>query len=315
VLVSQSAPLGATTYEKWTVQDISQVLKPQLLDDLGPGYAWTRFVSASEISYWSIESIVRISISGGSEVPVATPCNGLFGLSWSPDGTALAYLTDSSDASRGEVHVVSGGEDRILAMVAPFPTDEICSEDVCRDYDTQLRFSADGKKLAMVAGDITTSVRVWSLDGQAVFSQDAPAGAGPGEIQAWSVWAGDDLYFRDVNGIERWRNGSLALVLPGVGWRTPTASPDGAHIAYMALDSTGSFHIYIVDTTTLQVTDVASSRAWPLFLSARYLEYGETVDCPNGPCGPGITYVYDMQTGSETGWNFDYAYDAWPRTV
>ena len=134
-----------------------------------------------------------------------------------------------------------------------------------------------------------------------------------------SVWSGSRLYFRDATGVEVWRDGVISTFLRGVEWIRPKASPDGRYIIYEARQL-GSAHVFIVDTTSGQVRDLAQGRSEPAFLTSRYIWYEAEPACvAEGKCDPsfpgvanGPTYIYDLQDGTESRSMITSVIDVWP---
>jgi hypothetical protein len=136
-----------------------------------------------------------------------------------------------------------------------------------------------------------------------------------------SVWSGASLYFRDLKGVEVWRDGVVSPFLPGVAWIKPRASSAAGQIVYTARDSNGWGHIYVVDTTTGKVRELKSARTDAVFLTSRYIWYqGERACVASDVCGApppfhplnGKTYIYDLQTGTETESVITSVSDVWP---
>jgi hypothetical protein len=155
---------------------------------------------------------------------------------------------------------------------------------------------------------------VWSSDGKVLKSTDSVG-------LTMSVWSGPGLYFRDANGAEVWRDGAVSSFLPGVSWIKPSASPVGGQIVYTARDGSGWGHIYVVDTATRQVRELKSHRSNAVFLTPRYIWYaGERACVAADVCGStppwhpasGKTYIYDLQTGTETESIITSVSDVWP---
>jgi hypothetical protein len=145
---------------------------------------------------------------------------------------------------------------------------------------------------------------------------------GVSESDQMSVWSGDALYFRDAAGVEMWRAGAQSLLLAGVAWIRPKASPAGGQIVYEIRDSAGVAHVVILDTRTGETREIAKSRSEPAFLSSHLIWYRGERPCVSGdppPCGSGITntdtgktYIYDLQDGSESQSDITAVFDVWP---
>jgi DNA-binding beta-propeller fold protein YncE len=180
-------------------------------------------------------------------------------------------------------------------------------------------FSPDGKYLSLVenfCGGVDFQVR--RIDGSLVSETNGTVGLPLAPTMG--VWSGSTLYFRDAKGVEAWRDGTVTPFLPGVAWITPKASPAGGKITYAARGKDGLGHVYVVDTGTGKVVSLPNAgRVEPVFLSPLYIWYaGEQLCSPPGSCmGPGTlptgkTYIYDLQTGTETESRITAVYDVWP---
>jgi hypothetical protein len=184
--------------------------------------------------------------------------------------------------------------------------------------DFKLLYSPDGTLISLVTtGFSGSSFRLWSSDGKLLGSSDAPG-------STMSVWSGASLYFRDAKGVEVTSGGPAALFLPGTMWITPSASPDGVHIVFVARDSGGWGHTYVVDTTTRKVRELNKARSGAVFLTSRYIWYVRERTCePADGCGAqppwhpasGKTYIYDLQDGTETESIITSVADVWPHSA
>jgi hypothetical protein len=129
------------------------------------------------------------------------------------------------------------------------------------------------------------------------------------------------LLFRDNQGIHVWRDGAQSLLLPGVAWIRPKASPAGGQVVYAAKDQTGKPNVFILDTSSGSVRMVAKVRSEPAFLNSHLIWYKEERPCAAGdvyPCGAvatvetGKTYIYDLQDNTETESVIAAVWDVWP---
>jgi Tol biopolymer transport system component len=149
-------------------------------------------------------------------------------LSWSPDGSAIGFLTE--DGGIAVVDVTSGRETVLLA----------------KDADRlPLAWRRDGRAVLYLAGDVgrNGTVREVTLDGhdREVRRIEIPASTHNG---AGVAFAGDSalvvlspglLRVLPLAGGER----TLAMPLPEDGGDAPSVSPDGRWVAYPAPDSQG----------------------------------------------------------------------------
>jgi hypothetical protein len=319
------------------VRDITDIAHPTTAGTLGSipppvGYgpslegALGQFASATELSYLGgptddyyglPTSLFRMSLSGPSPTTVVKGCEGVVVFAWNPSGVAVVYLTSSDTGIT--VHQLNAGRDRVLASlpllpvggceVAPCPG---AFQNPADKWDFRLSYSPDGAFISVVQSGISSFLRVWTADGRVLSSSDAQG-------TSMSIWSGGSLYFGDSKGVEVWRDGVISTFLPGVEWIRPKASPDGRYIVYEARQL-GSAHVFIVDTTSGQVRDLAPGRSEPAFLTSRYIWYEAESTCvADGTCQasfPGIatgkTYVYDLQDSTESESTITSVVDVWP---
>jgi hypothetical protein len=269
------------------------------------------------LSYVEGNSLFHVRVNGSQKTRVVTVTTGILAFAWSPDRSAVAYLTQTS--SRMYLHVLSGGKDRVLNDVMPALPGLGCeySNSPCADaWELRLAYAPDGAFISLVNNIAKPSLHVWASNGALITS----IGAQP---IAMTVWSGSGLYFRGAKGVEVWRNGAITLVLPGVAWIRPKASPAGGQIVYEKRDSVGAPNVYILDTTSNQTRQIRRSRSEPAFLTSRFIWYqGQRActkadGCPTGysEVPNGKTYVYDLQAGTETESVITQLWDAWPHAA
>jgi hypothetical protein len=171
----------------------------------------------------------------------------------------------------------------------------------------------------VTTGFTGSSFRVWSSsDGRLLSSSDVQG-------RTMSAWSGSSLFFRDNNGVHVWHAGVVSSFLPGVMWVKPMGSSDGSHIVYVARDSSGWSHTYVVDTATKTVRELKKARSEPVvFLTSRFVWYeGERACVASDVCGAnppfhpsnGKTYIYDLQAGTETESIITQVFDVWPHAA
>jgi hypothetical protein len=284
------------------VRDITDITHPKTVGSLGeiglPPYpsAPPQFVSETELSYVDGARIVRVPLSGSPKSTVADS-QQVVGLRWSPDGEAAAYMRQISQ-SKSELHLVTAGQDRMLGSVPGLPEVFGCESQECADrWDFVFAYSPDGHFISW-AQNVTGVFRIWAADGSDV-TPSVP------ELPFMTVWSGSGLYFRDSKGVEVYRNGAVSTFLPGTAWMFPDASPGGTEIVYEKRDATGSAHVFVVDTATAKVRELAKDREGPVFLTSRYVWYR----------GASTTYIYDLQTGTESTSMITGVYDVWPHAA
>jgi hypothetical protein len=292
----------------FVVRDVTDINHPSTVGAFDAESKPT-FVSATDVSYVDqTGNLVRFAY-GGSTRPVVTPCAGLF--DWSPDGTTVAYMRPSDSVMM--LHQLSAGHDRALDTVPGLPSVFGCESQTCADaWDFRLSYSPDGAYISLglsVAGVFG----IWTADGTRELI-DLHAS------QTMTAWSGNSLYFRDNVGVERWRNGIQSLMLSGVAWIRPKASPTGGQIVYVARQL-GEPDVFMLDTASGSARMVAKLRSEPTFLTSRYLWYQGERLCVSGdpyPCGDvstiltGKSYIYDLQTGTEAESIITRVWDVWP---
>jgi hypothetical protein len=298
----------------FVVRDVTNIDRPFTVSNLGGqvDYA-TRFVNASELSAESSggEGLLRMPLSGSPRTVVAA-C-GRIPFAWSPDGTAAAYLRVSADPKLQQLHLISSGVDRIVDSTPALDFGVGCESRGCSDnWTISLLYSPDGAYIAFVQQLPVSVFRIWTADGKVLKAMDGTQATMP-------VWSGNALYWRDDKGVEMWREGAQALLLPGVSWIRPHASSTGGQIVYATRDANYSTaHTFLLDLATGKTREIASSRSEPVFLTARYLWYmGERMCAASDPCAVGPTiatrpYIYDLQTATEYQSIITAVWDVWP---
>jgi WD40 repeat protein len=301
------------------VRDITDINHPKTVStftNVSP-----QFISATEVSYVDGNKLIRRRMAGSPiSVGVAvTPDLSIGPFAWSPDGSTVVYVSQSGVGV--EVHQLRPSGDRVLGAG---PTagvggcEAIASCAVANTNDYRLFYSPDGTSISLVVNMFGAVLfRVWSSDGKLLKSSAS-------QNATMSVWSGTGLYFRDAGGVQVWRNGADSQFLPGVLWIKPSASPGGGQIVYTARDSSGSGHLYVVDTTTRNVRELKNARTDAVFLTSRYIWYeGERPCVPADNCGArppfvplsGKSYIYDLQDGTETESVITGVLDVWPHAA
>jgi hypothetical protein len=293
------------------VRDLTDINHARTIGNLGLD-VWPKFVSATTLSYVDVNrGLLRTPLSGSPRSPIAGGSPGFF--TWSPDGKTAAYLSSSTSGSRPpmQLHLVSGGKDRIVSSMQGLPSGFGCESQGCADgWDFHLSYSPDGRFITW-AQSVTDVFRMWTAAGVDV-TPSTP-------FVNMSVWSGTNFYFNDFKDVKVWRNGVVSTFIPGVLWIRPKASPGGGQIVYETRDAAGVSRTYVVDTATARVRQLGGSyRAEPAFLSASFIWYQGERSCNLNECFPGSavatgkTYIYDLQTGAETESIIDQVLDVWP---
>lgn len=324
---SRNLALVSLNWSKdWVVRDITDMNHSFTVSSVGSqiGYL-AQFVNATELSDRDGNlNLVRMPLSGSPRTVFAQCVHGLF--AWSPDGTTAAYVTvlekssgNRTDQFGSELHLVTAGGNRVVSTMPPFWWDGGCDGSCADSMDLRLLYSPDGAYISLVQTMGGPSLRVWASSGKVLASTDD---ASP---LTMSLWSGNSLYFRDGKGVQRWRDGTESLVLPGVAWMRPKASPGGGQIVFAqraANDEYGQPSVFMFDTAAGTTRLIAKSRNDPAFLTSRYIWYRGQRPCVAGDpyqChgeapwfATGKAYIYDLQTGTESESIITSVLDVWP---
>jgi hypothetical protein len=331
-------------------------LHPKTLCSITGGYA-PRFVNATTIAYVRYEgsggsasgSIIKLDLTSGKSTVVAGWKNGSFGsgyFAFSPDARLLVYLVglppDSTYTGAGgvQVHLVSSGQDRVIATLPGVPGRGVSPD----DDDVMLSFSPAANYFALVetftvpASLDRSPFQVRRSDGTLVATvpksmapfQVVPAAApgpapGAGTMGVWSG-TGAHLYFRTDAGVNRLDPGSdPSLLVPGIKWIRPHASADGKWISYTVRDSNWLPHTGLYDVTGSTGARLVSElpRDSAVFLTSTKLWYEEVRACvASDSCGmgppaiaTGKAFIYDLVTRQETPSTIGSVVDVWPRST
>jgi hypothetical protein len=265
----------------------------------------------------STSAIVTLDVFSGISAVVATWQGGGFmdGLyAWSPDQSLLAYVT--SDSSAVNVHLLSGGGDRVVATLGSVPPRGVSpTED-----DAFLGFSPDGGYFALVqtftsSGDHVQVRR--ATDGGLAYSQPT------GTMATWGS-IGSRLYFRQTQAavVYAWdpTSGLTQAFGQPQAWIRPRADAGADSLAYTVRDGSGTPHVWLYGSGGraggMLTVGVRSSPAF-LTTTAMFIE-GEAPCAPN--CGPGPatqpdghTYVFDLGRMLETPSSIATVVGSWPR--
>src|SRR2546427_12496087 len=102
------------------VRDITDINHPKTVGNVGSVTASyeAQFVSATALTYADQNtSIIRVPLAGSPKTVVAKSAQAML-LTWSPDGTTLAYI--SNNPSKSELHFLAGGQNRVATSMPPF---------------------------------------------------------------------------------------------------------------------------------------------------------------------------------------------------
>jgi hypothetical protein len=306
--------------QQLAVRDITVIVDPVTVSRLDRAGNFVQFVSANDLSAADEKSVVRMPLSGAPRNVVA--CANAFALAWNPDGTAAAYITQPDSSGGSELHLVTGGQNRVLSSLTGTVVTG-CAAGPCQEnVFVRLSFSPNGNYISYVQTWGGPVFRLWASDGKLIKSIDGPQGP-VATTPSMAVWSGDALYWRDAKGVEMWRLDNETLVLPDVAWIAPSASPGGKLVTYTARDA-GLPTTYILDTASGQSRVLTKSRSGATFLNSHLIWYREERGCVAGdvyPCGDrptipsGKTYIYDLEDKTETESIIAAVFDVWPRAA
>ena len=273
-----------------------------------PAAVGPRFLSRSDVSYVGLGSpggILRLNLATGISTAVVSWNSGGFlagAYGWSPDRESVAYLSWGTPTQTGsdplELRLMSRGADRLLATLPAVPGRGGSPED-----SALVAFSPDGQYFALVEtwtgpgwGE-QAPFQVRRADGTLVAAYPSSPGGVTTSIvlsgkRTMAVWAGtgSSLYFRDANpdpsvrrsaGVERWDpQSNTTMVMPGVQWYSPAASPDGRWIAYTVPDSQGMPQVALLDLTTGRSSPPSNlGRTSPAFIAPGLVWYAGVRRC------------------------------------
>ena len=307
------------------VRDVTDISRPKTVSTM-PELSMLQFATANEASGidYGVRNtgLVRMPF-GGSPRTVLPDSGRLPGYyDWSPDGSALVYLTHSPTESNSvmALHQLTSSGDRVLDGSIPALPAVGCESEFCplaEAWDARLAYSTDGATISWVTSIANVNTfRLWASGGKLLVSSGSP-------VRSMSVWSGNFLYFRDAKGVQAWRDGITAPFLPGVAWIRPKASPGGGQIVYETRDAHHVAHTFVLDTTTRKIRELKRARFDPHFLTPRYVWYqGQRAcvagdHCPTGwsAIASGKTYIYDLLAASESESRITAIYDVWPHAA
>jgi hypothetical protein len=281
-------------------------------------------VTSREISWWAsqhvgqsgLSVIVTLDVFSGTSSVVASWQGGSFldGVhAWSPHRDLLAYLT--SDASGVNLHLLSGGGDRVVASLGPVPGRGVNPV----EDDTFLQFSPDGAYFALVQTWTVSGAHLQvrrATNGSIAYSQTAATMATWGSI-------GSKLYFRhqQANVIYAWDpvGGLTQPFGQRLAWIKPRADAGDDYLAFTVRDAAGTPHVWLFGHGGRAGNQLPNVRSSPVFLNAGSIFYIEEAPC-GANCGPGPatqpngrSYIYDLTKATETVSNILSVIAVWPQ--
>ena len=318
ILVLNAAPATKV------IADVTDPLHPKTICKLTGG--WSPFlVTDSEIS-WSASQhqpgtagtslIATLDVfSGTASVVVMWQGGGyLDGLhAWSPHLDLLAYLV--SDSSGVDLHLLSGGGDRVVTSFGPIPVRGTNPN----EDDAFLEFSPDGAYFALEQTFTTTGAHLQvrrATNGTLAYSQATAT------MATWGS-TGSKLYFRHPVSATIYAWDPVAGLTQPMGqnlaWIKPQADAGDDYLAFTARDTAGLPHVWLYVPGGRAASELPNTRSSPMFLTASAIFYVEEIPC-GANCGPGPptlpngkTFIYDMSKATETASTIMTVYAVWPR--
>jgi len=304
--------------------DVTDPLHPKTICKLSGGWSPV-LVTDSEISWAASEHrpgtagasvIATLDVFSGIASVVVTWQGGgyLDGLhAWSPHRDLLAYLV--SDTSTVDLHLLSGGGDRVVTSLGSVPGRGInLGED-----DSFLQFSPDGAYFALEQTFTTSGSHLQvrtATNGALAYSQ------GSATMATWGS-TGSKLYFRHLQAgtIYAWDpvGGLTQPVAQPLAWIKPRADAGDEYLAFTVRDATGAPHVWLFGHAGRLATQLPNIRSSPEFLTASQIFYIEEKSC-GANCGPGPatvpdgnTFIYDISHQLEVPSTIMTIYTTWPR--
>jgi hypothetical protein len=260
--------------------------------------------------------IAVLDLFNGASTVAATWSGGGFmdGLhAWSPDRGFLAYVT--SDTSAVNLHLLSGGGDRVVASMGAVPGRGFNPN----EDDSYLAFSPDGAYFALVQTFTGTGDQLQvrrTIDGSLAFSLSR------GTMATWGTM-GSRLYYRMPSSsvIQVWDSTTGVAQAFGqqVSWIRPRADAGDDNLAFTVRDTSGTPHVWLYGHSGRSGGPLPNVRSSPLWLNSTTFFYVEEAPCsPNCGIGPawqpdGKTFTFDIAAQAETSSRISQVYSAWPR--
>src|SRR2546430_4112814 len=228
--------------------DVSNAKSPRTVCGISGGSFQPQLVTQTMISWSATQgnptnagtSVVAVlDLFNGASTVAATWSGGSFmdGLhAWSPDRGFLAYI--ASNSSSVELHLLSGGGDRVVASFGAVPGR---GRDPNQD-DAYLAFSPDGAYFALVqtftsSGDQLQVRR--TIDGSLAFSLSK------GTMATWGS-TGSRLYYRmpSASSVQVWDSAAgVSQAISQTSWIRPRADAGDDNLAFTVRDSAATPHV------------------------------------------------------------------------
>jgi Tol biopolymer transport system component len=287
----------------WTAQLVTQTTISWSATEGSPGAAGDSVVVVLDLFTGNVT--VAAAWSGGAFM------DGLH--AWSPDRSFLAYVT--SDASAVNLHLLSGGGDRVVATLGAVPgRGANPNED-----DAYLGFSPDGAYFAFVQTYSSSGDHLQirhTQDGSLAYSQPL------GTMATWGS-LGSVLYFRKpvTSVISLWDSSGVVTQAFGqqLSWIRPRADAGDDNLAFTVRDTAGTPHVWLYGHGGRSGGQLPNVRSSPVWLTTTAIFYVEEAPCGT-TCGPGPstqpdgkTFTFDVGQQAETSSTISQVLGAWPR--
>ncbi len=302
--VTNPRPICTVTGGSFTPELVTQTMISWYASQGTPGTSGTSLIAVLDM--FTGTSTVAAAWSGGSFM------DGLH--AWSPDRGFLAYV--ASDSSAVNLHLLSGGGDRVVATLGAVPGRGVNpSED-----DSYLAFSPDGAYFAFVqtftgSGDHLQVRR--TIDGSLAFSLPTAT------MATWGS-TGSRLYFRQPSSslVQVWDASAGVSQAFGqqLSWIRPRAAVAASdELAFTVRDSAGSPRTWVYGNGGRSGGQLPNARSSPVWMTPTAFFYVEEATC-GSTCGIGPawqpdkkTFTYDTARQAETASHISAVYGAWPR--
>jgi Tol biopolymer transport system component len=306
------------------VADVTDAKNPRTICTISGGSWLPQFATQSVVSWYATQGspgatgaslIAALDLFGGTSTIAASWQGGSFmdGLhAWSPDRGFLAYVT--SDPSSVNLHLLSGGGDRVVATMGAVPgRGNNPNED-----DYYLAFSPDGAYFALAqtytgSGDQLQVRR--TLDGSPIFTLSKAT------MATWGS-TGSRLYYRVPNSgsVQSWDpTAGVSQALSQQTWIRPRVAAGDDNIAFTVRDSAGKPSVWLYGHGGRSGGQLPGVRSSPAWMNSSAFFYVEEAACsPNCGIGPawqpdGKTFTVDTALNAETASKIAQVYSSWPR--
>jgi hypothetical protein len=323
---SQEAVLQLQGSSNPVLADVSNPKAPRSLCGISGAAVSPQLVTQTMISWSATQGspgkpgtsvIAFLDLFNGATALAATWTGGGFldGLhAWSPDRGFLAYV--ASDSTAVNLHVLSGGGDRVIATLGPVPGRGFNPN----EDDAYLAFSPDGAYLAFVqtftsSGDQLQVRR--TIDGSVAFSLARAT------MASWGS-TGSKLYFRPPGSglVQVWDSAKGVSQAFGqqLTWIKPRAAVGSdTTLAFTVRDSVGTPHTWLYTHDGRSGGQLPNVRSSPSWLNATTFFYVEEAAC-GSKCGvgpawqpDGRTFTFDTADSTEAASKIVQVFGSWPR--